>query len=65
MQIRVGHYLWYRWRFAVYKIPILPGPEGKAAFKRKVNDLFGLNNRMFDVAFEVKLAQGEVTNRVR
>ncbi|GFR40238.1 hypothetical protein Agub_g807 [Astrephomene gubernaculifera] len=43
----------------VYKLPILPGPEGKAAFKRKVHELFGLNNRMFEVAFEVKLDQAD------
>ncbi|GIL76749.1 hypothetical protein Vretimale_8785 [Volvox reticuliferus] len=46
----------------VYKIPILPGPSGKAAFKRKVNELFGLSNRMFEVAFEVKLAQEDKVN---
>ncbi|KAG2489098.1 hypothetical protein HYH03_012324 [Edaphochlamys debaryana] len=44
----------------VYKIPILPGPEGKAAFKRQVNQLFGLSNRMFEVAFEVKVAEDKV-----
>ncbi|GLC36113.1 hypothetical protein PLESTB_001379300 [Pleodorina starrii] len=47
----------------VYKIPILPGPEGKAAFKRKVNELFGLSNRMFEVAFEVKLQEDKVNLR--
>ncbi|KXZ49590.1 hypothetical protein GPECTOR_20g446 [Gonium pectorale] len=44
----------------VYKIPILPGPEGKAAFKRKVNELFGLS-RPFEVAFEVKVQEDKVS----
>lgn len=39
----------------VHILPILPGPEGKAEFKRRVNELFGLTNRMFDVNFEVKV----------
>ncbi|KAG2426121.1 hypothetical protein HYH02_014836 [Chlamydomonas schloesseri] len=41
----------------VHILPILPGPEGKAEFKRRVNELFGLNNRMFDVNFEVKVKE--------
>lgn len=45
----------------IHVIPILPGPEGKAAFKKQVNELFGLGlNSRYEVTFECKLQADNV-----